>query len=127
MRLNVNKILHTPDAKAPFHFEMDLSDLPFGSGYPVKDPVVVDGEVGVELAGGPGEVAVRAVVQGAGCAVLVDGDGADVAGGVVEVAERERLRDARVHAGRRRLPSPGSRRCRSAAPRCESPRGRSAG
>ena len=45
MRLNVNKILHTPDAKASFHFETDLSDLPFGSGYPVKDPVVVDGEV----------------------------------------------------------------------------------
>ena len=45
MRLNVNRILHTPDAKADFHFELDLSDLDFGGMYPVTHPVVVDGQV----------------------------------------------------------------------------------
>ena len=45
MRLNVNRILHTPGAKADFHFEMDLSDLEFGGMHPVIHPVVVDGLV----------------------------------------------------------------------------------
>lgn len=42
MRLNVNKLLHTPDARQDIRFEMDLSDLEFGGSYPVSDPVVVD-------------------------------------------------------------------------------------
>lgn len=45
MRLNVNRILHTPGASQDFHFEMDLSDLDFGGMYPVIHPVVVDGRV----------------------------------------------------------------------------------
>ena len=45
MRLNVNRILHTPGASQDFHFEMDLSDLDFGGMYPVVHPVVVDGRV----------------------------------------------------------------------------------
>lgn len=42
MRLNVNKLLHTPDARQDIRFEMDLSDLEFGGSYPVSDPLVVD-------------------------------------------------------------------------------------
>ena len=45
MRLNVNRVLHTPDAGENFHFEMDLSDLEFGGEKPVINPVVVDGQV----------------------------------------------------------------------------------
>ena len=45
MRLNVNRILHTPGASQDFHFKMDLSDLDFGGMYPVIHPVVVDGQV----------------------------------------------------------------------------------
>ena len=35
MRLNVNKLLHTPGSRQEIHFEMDLSDLEFGGTYPV--------------------------------------------------------------------------------------------
>ena len=42
MRLNVNKLLHTPDARQDVRFEMDLSDLEFGGSYPVSRPVVVE-------------------------------------------------------------------------------------
>ena len=42
MRLNVNKLLHTPDARQDVRFEMDLSALEFGGSYPVSRPVVVD-------------------------------------------------------------------------------------
>ena len=45
MRLNVNRVLHTPDASEDFHFEMDLSDLEFGGEKPVSQPVVVDGRI----------------------------------------------------------------------------------
>ena len=45
MRLNVNKLLHTPNSKQDFHFEMDLSDLEFGGMNPVVHPVVVDGRI----------------------------------------------------------------------------------
>jgi len=45
MRLNVNKLLHTPEASQDFHFEMDLSDMEFGGAYPVSRPVVVEGRV----------------------------------------------------------------------------------
>ena len=50
MRLNVNRVLHTPDAGENFHFEMDLSDLEFGGEKPVIHPVVVDGQVRTRLA-----------------------------------------------------------------------------
>ena len=38
MRLNVNKLLHTPDARQDIRFEMDLSDLEFGGSvlFPVR-------------------------------------------------------------------------------------------
>ena len=42
MRLNVNKLLHTPEAQEEVRFEMDLSDLDFGGSKPVSRPVVVD-------------------------------------------------------------------------------------
>ena len=45
MRLNVNRVLHTPDSGEDFHFTMDLSDLDFGGEKPVCQPVVVDGRV----------------------------------------------------------------------------------
>lgn len=45
MRLNVNRVLHTPDASEDFHFEMDLHDLEFGGEKPVSQPVVVDGRI----------------------------------------------------------------------------------
>ena len=45
MRLNVNKLLHTPGSRQDIHFEMDLSDLEFGGTYPVTRPVVVDGQL----------------------------------------------------------------------------------
>jgi uncharacterized protein len=45
MRLNVNKLLHTPGAQRDFRFEMDLSDLEFGGSRPVSRPVVVEGRV----------------------------------------------------------------------------------
>ena len=35
MRLNVNKLLHTPGSRQEIHFEMDLSDLEFGGSCPV--------------------------------------------------------------------------------------------
>lgn len=45
MRLNVNRVLHTPDSQEEFHFTMDLSDMEFEGYYPVNRPVVVDGRV----------------------------------------------------------------------------------
>ena len=45
MRLNVNRLSHTPQASQDFHFEMDLSDMEFGGTTPVQRPVVVDGQV----------------------------------------------------------------------------------
>ncbi|MBQ9392690.1 MAG: DUF177 domain-containing protein [Oscillospiraceae bacterium] len=45
MRLNVNKLLHTPGSRSPFHFEMDLGELEFGGMHPVSRPVAVDGVV----------------------------------------------------------------------------------
>ncbi|MBQ7485069.1 MAG: DUF177 domain-containing protein [Oscillospiraceae bacterium] len=45
MRLNVNKLLHTPGKREEFHFTMDLSDLTFGGMHPVSRPVAVDGVV----------------------------------------------------------------------------------
>ena len=34
MRLNVNKLLHTPEAQEEVRFDMDLSDLDFGGSKP---------------------------------------------------------------------------------------------
>ena len=45
MRLNVNKLLHTPGSGQDFHFEMDLRDQEFDGMYPVENPVVVDGRI----------------------------------------------------------------------------------
>lgn len=45
MRLNVNRILHTPDSEKPFAFELDLSQVEFNGSYPVSEPVVVEGRV----------------------------------------------------------------------------------
>lgn len=45
MRLNVNKLLHTPGASQTFHFTMDLSELAFGGMCPISRPVAVDGVV----------------------------------------------------------------------------------
>ena len=45
MRLNVNKLLHTPDSQQEFRFSLDLSDLEFGGTTPVTEPVNVEGRV----------------------------------------------------------------------------------
>ena len=45
MRLNVNRVLHTPESQEKFHFEEDFSQLDFGGSYPAIHPVVVDGRV----------------------------------------------------------------------------------
>jgi len=45
MRLNVNKLLHTPDSQQEFQFLMDLSDLDFGANKPVSQPVNVEGRI----------------------------------------------------------------------------------
>ena len=45
MRLNVNKLLHTPDSSREFRFSLDLSDLEFGGVTPVTEPVNVEGRV----------------------------------------------------------------------------------
>ena len=45
MRLNVNKLLHTPGALREFRFELDLSDLEFGGSHPVSRPVIVEGRL----------------------------------------------------------------------------------
>ncbi|MBO4854338.1 MAG: DUF177 domain-containing protein [Oscillospiraceae bacterium] len=45
MRLNVNKLLHTPGAGQDFHFQLDLRELEFGGMHPISRPVAVDGRV----------------------------------------------------------------------------------
>ena len=45
MRLNVNKLLHTPDSRQDFQFSLDLSDLEFGGSCPVSEPVNVEGQI----------------------------------------------------------------------------------
>ncbi len=42
MRLNVNKLLHTPGMSLEESFTMDLSDLTFGASAPVSEPVNVE-------------------------------------------------------------------------------------
>lgn len=45
MRLNVNKLLHTPESRQDFRFTLDLSDLDFGGSCPVSEPVNVEGQI----------------------------------------------------------------------------------
>lgn len=45
MRLDLRKILHTPDGQKPFQFQLDLSDLDFYGRKPVSGPVFVQGSV----------------------------------------------------------------------------------
>lgn len=45
MRLDVNKLLHTPDSDKAFQFTMDMHNLEFGGSYPVSQPVTVEGRI----------------------------------------------------------------------------------
>jgi len=45
MRLNVNRLLHTPNASQEVRFEMDLSQLDFGGAAPITRPVTVEGRI----------------------------------------------------------------------------------
>ena len=45
MRLNVNKLLHTPESSREFRFPLDLRDLVFGGNAPITEPVNVEGRV----------------------------------------------------------------------------------
>lgn len=45
MRLELRDIIHVPDAKKTFQFQLDLSDLDFYGRRPVVHPVLVEGSV----------------------------------------------------------------------------------
>ena len=45
MRLDLNEIIHTPDASRSFSFELDLSDLDFYGRKPITRPVLAEGSV----------------------------------------------------------------------------------
>ena len=45
MRLDLNEIIHTPDARKDFRFELDLSDLDFYGSKPITRPVLAEGSV----------------------------------------------------------------------------------
>ncbi|MBE6928364.1 MAG: DUF177 domain-containing protein [Ruminococcaceae bacterium] len=45
MLLSLSKIIQTPDGVLPFETTLDLSDLQFGSGFPVCEPVMAKGTV----------------------------------------------------------------------------------
>ena len=45
MHLGLKDVIHTPGAKLSFSERVDLSDLLFGTCYPVKEPVLVVGTV----------------------------------------------------------------------------------
>ncbi|MBR2889564.1 MAG: DUF177 domain-containing protein [Oscillospiraceae bacterium] len=45
MRLDLSKIIETPGASVPFSASIDLSDLLFGTCYPVSEPVLASGVV----------------------------------------------------------------------------------
>ena len=45
MRLDLRTIIHTPDAKKSFQFQLDLSDLDFYGKKPVVRPVLAEGSV----------------------------------------------------------------------------------
>ncbi len=43
MRLDLREIIHIPDAKKSFRYELDLSDLDFYGSRPIVRPVLVEG------------------------------------------------------------------------------------
>ena len=45
MRLGLKNIIHVPGATVSFSESVDLSDLQFGTGYPVSEPVKINGTV----------------------------------------------------------------------------------
>lgn len=45
MRLALKEIIHTPGASVSFSDRVDLSDLQFGTCYPVSEPVEINGTV----------------------------------------------------------------------------------
>ena len=45
MRLELTKIIHSPGASLEFSENVDLSDLCFGTSYPVSEPVYISGTV----------------------------------------------------------------------------------
>ncbi len=45
MRLSLTQIMHSPGASLPFSASVDLSDLQYGTCYPVSEPVTVNGVV----------------------------------------------------------------------------------
>ena len=45
MRLALTQIMHTPSASLPFSDSVDLSDLQYGTCYPVSEPVRIEGTV----------------------------------------------------------------------------------
>ena len=45
MRLGLKDIIHVPGATVSFSESVDLSDLQFGTGYPVSEPVKITGTV----------------------------------------------------------------------------------
>jgi len=45
MRLALSDIIHSPGASVSFSDSVDLSDLQFGTSYPVSEPVTVSGTV----------------------------------------------------------------------------------
>ena len=45
MRLELTKIIHSPGASLQFSENVDLSDLCFGTSYPVSEPVHISGTV----------------------------------------------------------------------------------
>ena len=45
MRLDLQEIIHSPDARKPFQFQLDLSDLDFYGRKPISRPVLVQGSV----------------------------------------------------------------------------------
>ena len=45
MLLGLSKIIDCPGASVPFSASIDLSDLQFGTSYPVSEPVVAEGTV----------------------------------------------------------------------------------
>ena len=45
MRLELKDIIHVPDAKKTFQFQVDLSDLEFYGRKPITRPVLAEGSV----------------------------------------------------------------------------------
>lgn len=45
MRLDLREIIHTPDARKSFRYELDLSELDFFGSRPIVHPVLAEGSV----------------------------------------------------------------------------------